>query len=244
MLKKTALSMAVGVALLAGIGAAKADTITSLTVTGGDFAMGSPGVGACANGGFGNFQCLTAGSNPTITGGAMSSPSSITAFNFFNAPVTTFLAPSATGAANANDWGSGFTGGVNAGTIALNLGGFYAQWNGTNFLQGTDSAGTNGTSTNASGTVSGCVTSGLSTTCAFDVSWHSYITTAPFAGQTGYWHLTGSVTSVAAVPFRLPCGCWAPAWWAWWASPAVARTWSKLNSGTGAASRFSRPEST
>lgn len=202
MLKKTALSMAVGVALLAGIGAAKADTVASLTVTGGDFAMGSPGVGACGAGGpFGPFQCVAGGSNPTITAGSTSSPSSITAFNFFNAPVTTFLAASATGAASANDWGSGFQGSTSGSSITLNLGGFYALWNGTNFLQGTDSAGANGTSTAATGTISGCV----GNTCNFDISWHSYITTAPFAGQTGYWHLTGSVTTV---PVPVPAAVW------------------------------------
>lgn len=196
MLSKKKLLIAAATVASLGAGVAQAAPVQSITVSGGDFSMGAPGVGACANGGFGSFQCLTGGSNPTITAGSTTSPSSITAFTFFGNPVNTFLAPSATGAANANDWGSGFQGSVTGSNISLNLGGFYAFWNGTNFLQGTDSTGANGTSTAATGTVSGCV----GNTCNFDLSWHSYITTAPFAGQTGYWHLTGSVVTAVPVP--------------------------------------------
>jgi hypothetical protein len=35
-----------------------------------------------------------------------------------------------------------------------------------------------------------------STTGAFSLSWASYITTAPFANQTGYWILEGTVAAV------------------------------------------------
>jgi hypothetical protein len=188
MFKKSLLALALAGASMG----AQAVAVSTITITGGDFAMG-PASGACdpGPGGFGNFRCVTAGSNPTLTANSTSSPSSITAFNFFGAPVTTFLASSATGAANANDWTLGFTGDVTAGAMTLNLGGFYANWSGTNFLQGTDSS-TNGglTSAAATGTASGG---------NFDITWHSYIGTAPFNGQTGNWHLTGTYT-LAPVP--------------------------------------------
>jgi len=35
-----------------------------------------------------------------------------------------------------------------------------------------------------------------SATGQFDMSWSSYITTAPFAGQTGYWHINGIAAAV------------------------------------------------
>jgi hypothetical protein len=210
MLKKSVLNLAVGAALLGGAAAAQAEVVTSITITGGDFSMGAPGVGACGAGGpFGSFQCLSAGTANTIVAGQGAgvnvttttgfSPS-ITAFNFFNAPVTTGLAATATGAANAfGTFGTtGFSGTTSGSTITLDLGGFYANWNGTNFLQGTDPTGANGTSTAATGTYD-------ATTGAFDITWHSYITTAPFATQTGYWHLTGTAT-VAPVP--VPAAVW------------------------------------
>lgn len=211
MLKKSVLNLAVGAALLGAAAVAHAEVVTSITITGGDFAMGSTaGQTACGAGGpFGNWQCLTGGGNNTLTagegagvnvvGGAGFSPS-ITAFNFFGAPVTTGLAATATGAANASGtFGTnGFSGTTSGNTITLDLGGFYANWSGTNFLQGTDPTGANGTSTAATGTYD-------AVTGAFDIRWSSYITTAPFAGQTGNWHLTG-IATVAPVP--VPAAVW------------------------------------
>jgi hypothetical protein len=193
-MKFTMTKIAAGLALVAASAGVQAAAVSSITVTGGDFNMGGDfSSGSCGAGGpFGSWQCLTGGDNNTLTAGSTSSPASITAFNFFGGPVTSFLASSAASAANANDWTSGFQGVTDGSTITLNLGGFYANWNGTNFLQGTDSTGANGTSTAATGTV----TNWNGTSGDFDITWHSYITTAPFDTQTGYWHLTGTVAAV------------------------------------------------
>ncbi len=173
-----------------------AQDVVSVTITGGDFGMGAPAPEACNGGPFGSFQCITG--TATYNAGDHSS-AGVAMFNFFNAPVTAFLGDSAAGAAGASDWTNGFQGSVDtvAGTISLNLGGFYANWNGSNFLQGTDSAGTNGTSVAATGTISNW--NAATNTGDFDIAFHSYITTAPFADQTGYWHITGSVVA-APVP--------------------------------------------
>jgi hypothetical protein len=191
-------SAAAVVLALGAMGAAHADTVTSITITGGDFAMGSA-TGVCGGGGpFGNWQCFNPGTNVTINQGTVSQNLG-TLFNFFGAPVNAFLASSAAGAAPANDWTNGFQGATSGSTISLNLGGWFANWSGTNFLQGTDSTGANGTSTAATGTISGNT---------FDVSWSSYITTAPFAGQTGNWHITGTFTTAPAAPVPVPAAAW------------------------------------
>ena len=205
--------IAVAAMLVTGSAVAQADTVTSITITGGDFSMGVPG--ACSSVPFAPFPCITGGVGGTVTAGqgagvnagpgAIPGPfaaSTITNFGYFGTPVTTGLAASAGGAANAfGTFGTtGFQGSTAGATISLDLGGWYANWNGTNFLQGTDPTGTNGTSLAATG----IWTPTSATTGNFDISWHSYISTAPFAGQTGYWHLTG--TGVTAVP--VPAAVW------------------------------------
>lgn len=85
---------------------AATQTVMSITITGGDFAMGPKEASqtACGQGGpFGNWQCLTAGSvSPIDTDDGLFEGPTLTAFNFFGAPVTTFTAATATGAANSN----------------------------------------------------------------------------------------------------------------------------------------------
>jgi len=71
------------------------------------------------------------------------------------------------------------------------MSGFYANWNGTNFLQGATATGT--------------YTATSATTGTFDITWSKLITTAPFANQTGYWHMTGTAT-VAPIP--VPAAVW------------------------------------
>ncbi|MDO8969637.1 MAG: PEP-CTERM sorting domain-containing protein [Saprospiraceae bacterium] len=166
---------------------AQAAQVTELVITGGDFAMGAA-AGLCGSGGpFGNHQCLTAGSTIDTDDGLFEGPS-LTAFNFFGAPVTTFTAASAVGAA-ASLTGNPITGDATGTTITLDLGSFYANWSGTNFLQ----------APNGTGIATGTWTATSATTGTFDISWSSLISTAPFAGQTGNWHLVGTAT-IAAVP--------------------------------------------
>lgn len=195
--KKSVGTLALGVAMLVGVGAAKANVVESITITGGDFSMGAPGVGACgAAGPFGSFQCIAAGSTVVagqgagvnVTTSTGFSPT-VTAFNFFNAPVTTGFAATAVGAAPSGS--TGFSGVTTGSTISLDMSGFYANWNGTNFLQGAIATGT--------------YTATSATTGTIDVTWSKLITTAPFANQTGYWHLTGTAV-VAAVP--VPAAVW------------------------------------
>lgn len=219
-LQQTALASAfLTFGLVAG---AQAVGVSSITVTAAQFNLGQPISGVCNSSEASNFGgCVNAaiGTENTIaagfSGGARTDslpqqPNNIVNFNFFGtAPsnrVTTDFFNTALGAAGANDWANGFQGTVNLGldnvlsngdAVTLNLGGFYATWNGTNFLQGTNSAGPNGTSTSAIGTITG-VTS--ATTGAFTVAWQSYISGGPFDTQTGYWNISGNIANVAAVP--------------------------------------------
>lgn len=168
-----------------GIGSAHAAPVASITIAdidgdgdAGAFGMGAVAPEACNGGPFGSFQCILPGSSPTITMGVVPQGPSHTAFNFFNAPVSTDTAASHTGAANAANGGVP-SGDTTAGT--LDLPGWYAFWNGTYFLQAPD-AGTMNVTYNMDGT--------------FTASWSSFITTAPFDGQTGYWQIEGTYTVV------------------------------------------------
>lgn len=194
-MQKTAIAAAL---TLASLGAnAAAQDIISLTITGGDFSMGAPGVGACDPdpATFTSFRCLTGGSTTPMIMGTYQS-ASLTAFQFFGGAVNTFTAASAAGAA-PNPTGAP-SGTVDGGVMTVDLGGWYAEWNGTNFSQGTKPGGDNGSSVAATGTYD-------ANTGAFDISWNSYITTAPFADKMGYWHLTGTA-EIAAVP--VPAAVW------------------------------------
>jgi hypothetical protein len=164
-------------------------TVTEIQITGGDFAMGAPGSGLCGAGGpFGPFQCITAGPVIDTDDGLFEAPAGgLLGLMFFNAPVTTFTAATAVGASPSVS-GQPLHGTATAGTISLDLGSFYAFWNGTNFLQAPSTA---------AGALSPTVVGSYdSVTGQFDMSWSSYITTAPFAGQTGYWHINGIATAV------------------------------------------------
>lgn len=183
--------IAVAAMLVAGSVGAQAATVTSITITGGDFSMGAPVAAACASpNDFGNWQCLSAGSaSPINTNDAAFEGPSLTSFNFFGAPVTTFTAASAAGAA-ASVTGNPIQGTTSGSSITLDLGSFYAQWSGTNFLQ----------APNGGGMATGTWTPTGATTGNFDISWSSLITTPPFANQTGNWHIVGTATTAVPVP--------------------------------------------
>ena len=206
-MKKTAIATA----LFAISGVAQAATVSSITITGGHFSMGqsytaatcssatSQDFGSCHELAVGTANTLTAGDTGSAKADTGSFSPDIAHFAYFGAAqVTSGLATSATAAQDANDWGSGFQGTTGVGTIDLNLGGYYANWNGTNFLQGTDTTGANGTSTSASGTTSGNT---------FDLEYSSYITGGSFDGQTGFWHLQGTFTE-AAPEVPVPAAVW------------------------------------
>ncbi|MDP2026003.1 VPLPA-CTERM sorting domain-containing protein [Sulfuriferula sp.] len=184
--KKAALVMALTAGMIGGAQAA-VENVTGLTITGGDFGMGSAGGTPITAGGAspivtGTYQGSVSGSNAT----------SLTAFAFFGTPVYTFTAASSAGIAGG---GPAPTGTVDtaAGTIAMDLSSFFASWNGTNFNQG-----------NAA--VTGTYNAG---TGAYDMAWTSLISGGSFNGQTGYWHLKGTATAAAApAPVPLPAAVW------------------------------------
>jgi len=204
---QTVRSLVFSAVMLVGISTAEAAVVQSITITGGDFGLGAAAPAACNVDPFSAYQCITPGAaNTIVTGqgagvdliGTASFSPPITTFNFFNVPMTAALGATASGAANATGtFGAiGFTGTTSGNTITLNLGGFYVNWNGANFLQGTDPTGANGTSMAATGAYD-------PVTGAFDVSWRSFFLTEPLAGQTGFWHLTGT-----AVVVPVPAAVW------------------------------------
>ena len=206
------IKIAIAGMLFTGSVAAHAATLSSLTVTGGDFAMGGPGVGACSTNpsDFSPFKCLTGGPANTITMGSYGGGvgNSITSFNFWLTPLDTFTAASATGAPNS--YSGTPNGTVTGSSISVDLGGFYVTWNTNTFLQGTDPTGTIYTAgsppvtASSSTAATGTWTPTGTNTGTFDITWHSFITSPPFLAQTGYWHLTG--TGVTAVP--VPAAAW------------------------------------
>lgn len=199
--------IAAGLVLAVAATSAQAVAVSSITITGGTFSMGQPDTtpGVVCTGSesadFGSCHALLPGADNTITAGETGSPKlnttafapDIVSFKFFGSQrVTTGLAPTALGAQPANDWALGFSGDATGGVLKLNLGGWYANWTGTNFLQGTNSTGANGTSVAATGTIDAAGN--------FNVTWNSYIQGGPFDTQNGYWRLTGTAVLDSAAP--------------------------------------------
>lgn len=170
--------------------------VTNLTVTGGSFYLtGSPTVN----------PAITAGpGEPIVTGGyqggtanASAEPNpaqTLTNFKYFGTPVYTFTAQSAenlvsapTGTIAGGKAPSG-TIDTGAGTLSMDMSGWFASWNGTNFNQGGA----------ATGTISSCTVSNGATTCAYTMAWRSTVVGGPFNGQTGVWSLNGTVSTAAA----------------------------------------------
>lgn len=183
-MKKIAAALVIAGFSAAASAAGGTGTVTSISITGGDFSMGAPGVGACGSGGpFGSFQCITGGATINTIDNLFEGPT-LTNLVFFSQPVNTFTALTAAGAANSLS-GNPIQGTATASQITLDLGSWYVNWSGSNFLQAP-----------VGSTVVGSYDSG---TGAFNLSWSSLITTQPFPGQTGYWNVSGIATA-APVP--------------------------------------------
>lgn len=73
------------------------------------------------------------------------------------------------------------------GTSTIDLSGFYANWNATDFNQGASSVTV---------TTTGC----NGTSCNYSMAWSSLIVGGPFNGNTGKWTAVGTVSAAAAVP--------------------------------------------
>jgi hypothetical protein len=69
------------------------------------------------------------------------------------------------------------------GTTSFDISAFFANWNGTDFNQGSSAATL---------TTSNCVAG----TCDFTMSWTSLIVGGPFGGNTGSWILNGTVSAI------------------------------------------------
>jgi len=188
-MKRTALVVAMVFGSIAGAEASVA-TVSKLSITGGDFGMNQPG---------GNT--ITAGVlSPIVAGTYQGAPAtastdyshSLADFQFGAfGPVHTFTAPSVSGISGGGPAPSG-TVDTTAGTIAMDMSSFFAWWNGNSFNQGGPATGTYNAGTGA-----------------YDMKWTSLINGGAFNGNTGYWHLTGQVTTAAApAPVPLPAAVW------------------------------------
>lgn len=184
-MKMTQVAFSIALAL-GTVGAAQAaiENVSSLSITGGDFGMGSPGGTALTGGG---ASPIVAG---TYQGSVGSNATSLTVFSFFGTPVYTFTAASDPGIAGGGPAPSG-TVDTTAGTIAMDMSSFFASWNGTDFSQGGAATGTYNAGTGA-----------------YSMNWSSTIVGGTFNGQTGYWHLTGNATTAAPAPVPLPAAVW------------------------------------
>ena len=199
-MKKTTLALTLAL-VSTGVQSATLD-INSLIITGGTWSLGAPGVGICDETSFSSYRCLTPGSaGPLVMGtyqGSSGTGSSLADGMYLGNPFYTFTAASATGAANNPTGLPNGTVDTGAGTMTVDLGGFYMDWNGNSALLGTDPDGTNGTSTAATGNYNPL-------TGEFDIAWNSYASSGPFNDQMHYWSLTGTA-EVSTVP--VPAAIW------------------------------------
>ena len=184
-MKKTA----VATALLLAAGAANAAPISSLTLTGGDFAMAGAG-GTINPAAFANMSTDGSfdGSAPTATGSeAFYATTSVGTFAFgFFGPVAIYTA--ATDGINGPF--PGVTGDITGSTLSLDLSSWTAYWNGTSFNQGSATP---------------TVTSYNAATGDFTAEWTALVVGGAFNGQTGSWSITGNA-AVSAVP--VPAAAW------------------------------------
>lgn len=211
-MKKAALASAVGLALGCGALAPAANastlTISTMTATGGSFGMGfftSNGFLPITAFGTGAANIANQYNPPgwnVNNAQTAPAPSAIASFQFGNVGTTTV--PNYVNTFTENTDPQNVDGGGHpvptgtfdpvAGTISLNLSSFYANWNGTDFNQG---------SPTVSGTVTGC----SGNTCSYNIAWFSTIVGGPFNGNTGSWKLSGTVTGTAA-PVPIPAAAW------------------------------------
>ncbi len=202
--KKAALVIALTAGMISG--AAQAATIDTLFAGGGTFKMGvfTPAPNAIS----GSTHNIIGAYNPpgwnVSTAQSSQAASSIASFNFNGGGtwVNTFTA-AASSQAGVSGGGAAPSGTVNGASatiangsaITVNLSSFFANWNGSDFNQG---------SAAATGTVSNVVGNSFD----YVLDWSSLIVGGPFNNQTGTWHLTGTGTVAAAAPVPLPAAVW------------------------------------
>ncbi|MHB1528913.1 MAG: VPLPA-CTERM sorting domain-containing protein [Acidiferrobacteraceae bacterium] len=200
--KMLAAAMATAIGTLGGIAVASAATVTSLNVTGGQFAMGvftpSPNVFTATDssfnlvGGYSTPGWTQTAAQTTVGAGSLVSFD----FNGGGTWVNSFTAASASGASGGGPVPSATISGLaNGDTITANLSSFFANWNGSNFNQGNSAA--TGTISNVSGT-----------SFNYTLNWTSLISGGPFNGQTGTWVFNGTGSTTAVTPVPAPAAAW------------------------------------
>ena len=205
--KKTALALALTAGMLSG-GVVHAATLSTLFAGGGTFAMGvfTPAPNTITNGStlniIGAYNAPGWNTSVAQTGAGAGS---IASFNFNGGGtwVNTYTAAAATqaGVAGGGPVPSGTVGSgatiANGDAITVNLSSFFANWNGTDFTQGSPAA-------------TGTVSNVASNTFDYTLDWKSKVVGGSFNGQTGTWHLTGtgSVVAAAPAPVPLPAAVW------------------------------------
>lgn len=198
-MKFTMTKIAAGLVLAVAATGAQAVSVSSLTLSGATFCMDSPGSSGTAcmagTGGGSVGTAVVSGVDSTynlvagyVGGGNVpgngANPASIIDMTFFGGAVNTYTALSNLGAPN-NVAGS-IAGGpvptadVSGSTITMDLSSWFANYNGTDFNQG-------------SPTVTGTWNSG---TNAFDVRWSSVIIGGSFNNFIGTWTLQGTAAPV------------------------------------------------
>lgn len=163
---------------------------STMTVTSGSFAMGffTPtgpiAFSAIGSGGADITDTYNAPGWNVSTAQTAAAPGTIGAFSFGSAFVNTFTAASST---QAGVGGGGaapvFTGPLANGAFTIDTSSFFANWNGTDFNQGTAAA---------AGTLSNCT----ATSCNYTLGWQSLIVGGAFNGNIGTWALSGTVAAV------------------------------------------------
>jgi hypothetical protein len=209
--KKTAVSVAIASALgLGAAGAANADAITSITITGGSFFM-SDGVTP------GRVPFSFIGPNTDLVGGYINGgvnsptadPNAIGRFFFFGAAVNLYTA--ATSNIGGIAGGPVPTGDITGGVLTLDTTSWFANWNGTDFNQGSATASTNFVPTAGNPVPADLAGSAscVGTSCTFtNLEWQSLIVGGPFGGKTGTWTLSGTATIEGAPPVPVPAAVW------------------------------------
>lgn len=168
---------------------------TVMTVTDGWFKMGvfTPGVNglhwvAGTGGADITDQFLPASWNVNVgqTNG-VSAPGAIASFQFGTNPgsqVNTFTAAADTQGVDAGGHAMPvFSGAFVNGAQTFDISSMYANWNGTNFNQGSSAATL---------TLSNCT----GTSCDYSMTWSSLIVGGAFNGNTGKWIMNGTIAAV------------------------------------------------
>ena len=171
-----AAAVAGAIGLSGAMGAAEANSLTSLVITSGTFQMGvfTPVANTITN--FSGANLIAGAVAPGFTtsvsqsGAAASSPIAWD-FNSGGTWVNSFTTAASSG---SNDGAGNISGTIN----------LVDNWNTTNFAQGGAFSGT------ATGTTSG----------TFAINWTSPIVGGPFGGQVGTYNVGGTYTSAVPVP--------------------------------------------